>query len=275
MFCVPPKKSREYALIGEDGMIHIIEGTKDTVGLKSLQDNYRTLVGFFRHPIEQAHGAIMQDKLVHFPLDKSFLNLFGKYLRKKLGLSKNWENLSKAQLVYANVVSNMNETHPGFQINFGTEPQRIALANKIPQRISKINLFELLDFVPDISRCPAPTDDCDTWGSFLLKDFKTADLPWKPPQLKEKNKFALIDASAGTFRVERGRMYIPAIQARICDKKSEEFQSWSDYVTACSDYPGELLIRWTHLTEPPNEWHEMEHLYGPWPEDGILVFSSR
>ena len=41
MFCVPPKKSREYAHIGEDGMIHIIEGTKDTVGLKSLQDNYR------------------------------------------------------------------------------------------------------------------------------------------------------------------------------------------------------------------------------------------
>ena len=31
----------EYAKIGEDQMIHIVEGNKDTIGLKSLQDNYR------------------------------------------------------------------------------------------------------------------------------------------------------------------------------------------------------------------------------------------
>ena len=60
--------------------------------------------------VEQAHAAIMQDKLVHHPMDKSFLNLFGPYLRKKLRLSKKWEHLSKAQLVYANVLANMNET---------------------------------------------------------------------------------------------------------------------------------------------------------------------
>ena len=225
--------------------------------------------------VEQAHGAIMQDRLVHAPMDKSFLNLFGKYLRKKLRLSTKWDNLSKAQLVYANVLANVNETHPGFPVSFGTEQQRIALANKIPQRLSKINLFELLDFVPDISRCPAPTDDCDTWGSFLLKDLDKTDLPWRPPLLKEQNKFALLDASAGTFRLERGRMYIPAIQARICDSKSEEYQSWSDYITACSQYPGELLIRWTHLTEAPSDWQELEHLYGPWPEDGVMVFACR
>ena len=41
VFCVPPKKSKEYAKIGDDGMIRIVEGDKDTIGLKSLQDNYR------------------------------------------------------------------------------------------------------------------------------------------------------------------------------------------------------------------------------------------
>ena len=44
VFCVPPKKSSEYAKIGEDGMIHIVEGDKDTIGLKSLQDNYREVL---------------------------------------------------------------------------------------------------------------------------------------------------------------------------------------------------------------------------------------
>ena len=44
VFCVPPKKSKEYAEVGDDGLIRIKEGNNDTIGLKSLQDNYREVL---------------------------------------------------------------------------------------------------------------------------------------------------------------------------------------------------------------------------------------
>ena len=55
IFVCPPKTtSLDYAEVGDDGLIRIVQGDPDTTfGLKSLQDNYRTFVGFFRHPVEQ------------------------------------------------------------------------------------------------------------------------------------------------------------------------------------------------------------------------------
>ena len=59
------------------------------------------------------HAAVMQDKWARGPINQSVLNPMGKYLPKLLKLGKIWEDITRAEIMYGNVVSNINETHPG------------------------------------------------------------------------------------------------------------------------------------------------------------------
>ena len=73
----------------------------------------------------------------------------GKSLTKLLKLEKVWENLTKAEIMYGNVLSNINETHAGFTITFADDEQQRLLAPKIPfgsisvVTISKLQLSPL------------------------------------------------------------------------------------------------------------------------------------
>ena len=59
------------------------------------------------------HAAIMQDKWARGPINNAVLNPMGIYLPKLLKLGKVWENITRAEVIYGNVVSNVNETHQG------------------------------------------------------------------------------------------------------------------------------------------------------------------
>ena len=107
----------------------------------------------------------------------------------------------------------------GFTITFADENQQRALAEKIPFRMQKINLLQELELQPEISYC----DESEHWNKFKLKDWLVQDFPWRPPFLPEEHKYALMDATGGSFRPRKGMYYIPALQTRICEANEEEF----------------------------------------------------
>ena len=136
--------------------------------------------------------------------------------------------------------------------------------------MGKINLLQELDLEPDITYCD---DTLEHWNTFKLKDWMAQQFPWRPPFLPEEHSFALMDASAGTFRPRKGTYYIPALQTRICEQREYDFESWSDFIEACNQYPGEQQIYWLHLQQKPADWDD--DVFAPFPDDGLLVFGTK
>ena len=91
--------------------------------------------------------------------------------------------------------------------------------------------------------------------------------------MPEENKYALLDASGGSFRPRKGIYYIPALQTRICEANQDEFQNWSDFILACKQYPEEQEIYWLHLQTKPDDWDD--DVFTSFPDDGLLVFGTR
>ena len=110
-------------------------------------------------------SACKQDHIFQTMLHNSLLNEVGPYLVEKLKwvplsftsyekllklstyfhlsrIDPIFEKISKLDIVYSNVVSNVSETHPGIGIKFATPEQQIELAQKILFRLPKINMFD-------------------------------------------------------------------------------------------------------------------------------------
>ena len=59
----------------------------------------------------------------------------------------------------------------------------------------------------------------------------------------------------------------------FCEQREYDFESWSDFIEACKQYPEEQQIYWLHLQQKPADWDD--DVFAPFPDDGLLVFGTK
>ena len=58
--------------------------TEDLVGVETLMQNHRTIVGMLRKGVEMLHGALKQDKLLRHAVSHDFLEPIGQSMVQEL-----------------------------------------------------------------------------------------------------------------------------------------------------------------------------------------------
>ena len=56
-------------------------------------------------------------------------------------------------------------------------------------------------------------------------------------------------------------------------REDEQFETLEDYLEALEDFPENFPLYVKHLTEPGEEWSDLDH--GVFPRDGLLCISAK
>ena len=177
--------------------------TEGLEGVETRAKNHKCLVGTLRKGVENAHAGIKQDKIWSSPLSMRYLDPVGKRMTSKFGLSPDYANCCKLQVLYGVSIGSYNEAHGKFHVSFADSKQQEELADLVDVRLNLINPFDNdVNFGFEIETYPK--DDPD-WATFTLKDLDALKEQFniEIPTIAEEDEYSILDLGMGTYRWRR------------------------------------------------------------------------
>ena len=152
--------------VDADGMI-VQTSTEGLLGSTTLKQNFRDMVGFCRHPIEQGQGGIVQDEILKGECDHHMTDPVSPKMIKQFGLPEEYKSLSKHSIIYGNSIDIFNQSHKKFDLKYLETPEgEVEAAMVFMHRLNMWSVFQDPDGGFEEEFCP--TREQNGWVMYTL-----------------------------------------------------------------------------------------------------------